>query len=528
MVNKKKEEQFEVDVSSSQVLRNSYFVALKFFIYIAIGLFFVPYLVGRFGTTGYGLIVLAGILNQYIGLVSSSISNSINRFVTVALTEGDANKANVIFNSALHVFFALFLLQIPFYTLGVYKLEVILSFPEIYASSLRFLVVANAICFGMNMMAGGLVTTFVANNRIDTISKIETVCIVFRTILLFAIIEYYGANLIAVGCVELTTSLFRITFIYLLFRREGGPFSIKPGLYSREWFRPVIAMSGWMLLSTFGFILFLNTDVWLLNKFVSPSVAGMYAALLVWPNFIKQLTGQVNAILLPVFTIELAKCNVDRVAGLCVKFSRVLVLVTLILTAPLVVAPNFILHYWKHELLTYYYLMPLIVFYLAFTVPEGILWSVFQADNKMHIKGRNDIICGVLNIVFSYSLIKAGMGEVGVAVGTAVALILRNAVLTPIQVCQILNTSFRPYMKLHFATLVMLLCYSSLGEWLVWDLELTSIGSGVFWFCSSIIIGIAGSLLLICGWRNALQIPELVLTSVRNRRLEDRLLNLFG
>ncbi|MDR3629228.1 MAG: hypothetical protein P4L42_02700 [Desulfocapsaceae bacterium] len=523
----KKVDKFVADTSSGQIVRNGIHILIKFALYILIGLFFVPFLVGQFGTTNYGLIALAGILTQYIGLISESVASSVNRFLLVELNRQNWEGANEIFNSAFVAYLGIYVLQMPLFAIGIWKLDCLISFPEAISRDVRYLVFANVVCYGMNLFMGVLGAVLFAGNRLDILSKLETALLVMRTAALFAVLKIFSANLQYVGHIELLIAALRFGIMCAIFRKYSGHLRLDLRKFSCKWFRPVLHMSGWVFLASFGFALFLNTDVWILNRMVSPALAGVYAALLVWPNFIKQIANQVSALLTPVFTIELAKYNTDKVAQLCLVSSRFLVFVTLAVICPVLVFPKELLGMWKPELAQYAYLLPFMIFYNAFTIPESVLWSVFLAENKMYLKGKNDIICGLMNVIFSIALVGFGLGAVGVAVATAVALIIRNGILTPFQVSHLLKSSFRPYAALHAASCMVLAVAFALCGLYHWGSDTFSplvILSGVF---LSSMVGFFLPILLTYGIKQTLLMFVLLFKSMRDGKIESRLRSLL-
>ena len=98
---------------------NSFFQVLSFVTHVAIGIWLVPYLLGHLGRSAYGLIPIAGMMTQYVALISYSISSAVNRFLTIALQQHATDEANRIFNTAFFSYLAIGLLQIPVFLLVI-------------------------------------------------------------------------------------------------------------------------------------------------------------------------------------------------------------------------------------------------------------------------------------------------------------------------------------------------------------------------------------------------------------------------
>jgi membrane protein EpsK len=70
-----------------QLPRNLLLQVLSFGTSIAVGILLTPYLVSHLGRAAYGLIPLAGVMTQYVSMVTYSISSATGRFLTLALQE---------------------------------------------------------------------------------------------------------------------------------------------------------------------------------------------------------------------------------------------------------------------------------------------------------------------------------------------------------------------------------------------------------------------------------------------------------
>jgi len=88
-----------------QLPRNALMKGFSFVSALIVGLWLVPYLVRQMGTAAYGLVPLAGLLTQYVGIISNCLAQSVTRFLTIELQK-DGGRPNVVFNSAIALFYS--------------------------------------------------------------------------------------------------------------------------------------------------------------------------------------------------------------------------------------------------------------------------------------------------------------------------------------------------------------------------------------------------------------------------------------
>lgn len=64
---------------------------------VIVGLYYTPYLVHQLGIAAYGVVPLALIINQYIGLVTGSLTTSFSRFYSVYLQQKNMKRLQKVF-----------------------------------------------------------------------------------------------------------------------------------------------------------------------------------------------------------------------------------------------------------------------------------------------------------------------------------------------------------------------------------------------------------------------------------------------
>lgn len=453
------QQSFSSDSSVGRIAKNGVFIASQFGIYTLAGFFFIPFLVRQYGAGLYGLIALAGFLTQYVGLISHCVGNSIARYLNVSLNRDSGDEANEIFSTALVANAGFILVQIPFFALGIWKLHWLIDFPKEVAGDFRILVVCNVLVFFTSIIAGVFRTPIQAANRLDIISTIDTVRMSLRLLLLYLLIKNIGAKLWIIGMVDLSLALLNFILLTHLYRKMARHLNFGWRYVTRKWVRPVMNMAGWSIMTTLGGYLLVRTDVWMINRFVGKEMAGIYAAILVWPNFLKQVSKRLATVLAPVYLIDYAKGNSDRVARVGLSAAKLLGCMVALVAGTLFVFAEPLLSLWlgsaSHIHAT---LLRIMIVYLAYTIGENVLWQIFVALNKVHFTGVVNLCAGIVNIVLSIVLIIMGYGAVGVAIASAVAMLLASAVAIPYGVCHALHVPYRAVIWNYvYATLLMLL-----------------------------------------------------------------------
>ena len=433
--------EFKSDSSLKRVMSNGVFSAIQFVAYGLSGIILTPFLLNEFGLELYGLIALAGFLTQYIGMISNCVGGSVSRFLNIALNQNDWDGAGEIFSTALVGNLVVVILQIPIYALGIWKLNWLIDFPENMGFDFRILVSCNVLMFFISILVGVVGTPIHAANRLDLGMKIGVVQQAIRLVLLFGLISWAGAKLWIIGVVDLSLSVVGAATTYFFYKMVAARLVFSWRLVTPKWFKPIISMAGFMMISLLANCLFFKTDVWMLNRFVDAKIAGIYAALLVWPNFLTQVASRLAGLVGPTYFIDYARGDLKRVLG-SVLFTEKLISFFAIFSASFFVFfSERVLSVWIRREPTQFEGRLLILFFVtaSFSVCSEAIWRIFQVFNRPKVPGIVALLCGVLNIVLSLTLIYFGAGAYGVVAGTMISSLVLKAFFQPWYAARLLN-----------------------------------------------------------------------------------------
>ncbi len=481
-----------------QLPKNVAMAVVSFITYALIAIWLTPYLVSHLGTAAYGLVPLAGLFTQYVAIITAQISRAVNRFLTIEIQKPDGDP-NVVFNSSLALYLILIVIQLPLFAIGVFYADRIFSIPPELKPDALLLLGFSAGSFMISLLGAVFGVSIYSKNRLDIGHLMEMARLIFRLLLIVAVFSLRGPKLRYIGYIDFALNVVLLGAGIVIWKK------ITPQLHISfrqiEWrvLGPVFHMSLWSLLNQLGSLLYLRTDIWIINRFISPVVAGQYAAILVVSNFIRKLANLGNGQIGPVTMSYWAKGErgeLRRMLSFSVKlFSFGLALPIALLCAN----ANHILRMWLGEGFSDCSLLfTVLTIHLCINTSVYPLFHLFAASNSVRIPALVTFFMGIVNVTASYLLgVSAGMGALGVALATAIVLSLKNAFFTPIYSARILKLSAWSFMgpllgSIPVMGLAYLLTLMPVAEWFL-------LGAGTLagmilqaaWVCL-----IAG----LCGW----------------------------
>lgn len=432
-----------------QLPRNMVCQVLSFVLRIGIGLWLVPYLVHHLGRAAYGLIPIAGIMTQYVSLISQSISGAVSRFLIIALQRNDEHDANRIFNTAFFSYLALALLQIPVFGLVIFYANTIFTIPTELYEDVIILLICSAAAFVVGLVSSVFGVPIYANNRLDIARGLDIGHQVSRLTGIVVLFLAFGPALRYVGYVDLTISIVRCATTVVVGKWLAP--TLRLDLHAYDWrkVRQLTAMGGWLLINYIGFLLFLRVDIWVCNRFVGADAAGDYAVVLQWSALIRQSGQLLSSVIGPMIVIYYARSEIERLIRLTGFSVRIFSLVMAIPISILCVFSSSLLTLWLGE--SFSHLAPLMVVmlcHLIINVSVGPLFMVQTAMNKVKWPALVTVAMGAVNIILAISFAKYfGWGIYGVAMASAIVLTCKNGLFTPIYGALILHRPWYAFLK---------------------------------------------------------------------------------
>jgi membrane protein EpsK len=432
-----------------QLPRNVLLQVLSFATSITVGILLTPYLVRHLGRAAYGLIPIAGVMTQYVSIITHSVSSATGRFLTIALQRNDIQDANRILNTAFFSYVALSTIQIPVFGLIIYYANSIFTIPpELYADAI-ILLVCSATSFLIGLIAGVFGVPIYANNRLDISRSIDVVAQITRIAGIVVLFVLFGPALRYVGYVSLVIGISTTTVTILIGKRLAPVLKLNIRVYDWSQLRQIMGMGGWLLVNYIGFLFFLKMDVWICNRFISAEAAGEYAAVYQWSGLIRQAGTLLSGVIGPMIIIYYARAEVNRLVRLAQVSVRVFCLLLAIPTSILCVCSSSILRLWLGE--SFAHLGPLMVIMLwHLTINIGILplFNIQTTLNRVRVPALVSCGLGVVNLALAISLVRMfGWGLYGVATASAVALTVKNALFTPVYAAIILEQPWHTFIR---------------------------------------------------------------------------------
>lgn len=396
--------QSDRSLQTIQTRRNFYTNLLSLAATVVIGIIYTPYLTRSLGPSAYGLVPLALIINQYIGVVTSALTGSFSRFYVVALQKGDIKEAERTICTSFAVILSIILFLTPMMVFLVSRVDSFFRIPPQHIRSAKILFSFTILSFFLSLMTGVFSVTIYALNRIDLLNWPKIFRSFGKLVLLVFFFELFEVDVRFIGITGLVLESAAIVYSYLLFRRyRPKGLSINPFKASSSVFRVVFIMASWVLLQYFGDTVLYRIDNIIVNRHWSIVESGALGAVTDISQFISSIVNVVSSLYGPLILIAYAKKRHEEVIRLSTTNSYIVGIIAAVLSGFIAGFSGPIVTYWlgpKFPVNDQYSIWLSIKVCLApYMAAGGVLYFTCNAWNKVRLPAILTVVIGLFNLL---------------------------------------------------------------------------------------------------------------------------------
>ena len=278
-----------------------------FLITYSISFFLSPYIVGVLGEDAYGFVSLAQNFTNYIALATVALNSLAGRFISIAVFEGNHEKARRYYTSVLIVNAILTLILIIPCTIVVFNLEKILSIPTHLISDVKILFAMIFAGFFVSLFSSLFSVGVFVENKLYLTARVNVISAILRLITTLVLFLVFPAKIFFMGIVSLTVNLNSLCWQYFFKRKYLPGINAKMSLFDGGKIKELLKAGSWSLVGQLSGILNSGLDLLITNQFVSSEAMGVLAIASTLPTLIHAVLGSVSSSFTPDLTKDFAK-----------------------------------------------------------------------------------------------------------------------------------------------------------------------------------------------------------------------------
>lgn len=416
---------------------------VEFFAIALVTLAMTPFIIRSLGDNMYGLWVFVGSFLGYYGLMDFGLNSAVQRFLSKAIGLKDDIEANKIINTSLHIFTVLGLLALLFSILLAYFMPVFIkNISEIlvFRSIVIILGVNFAIGFPMRVFFG----IMTANLRYELSTIIELFKLVARTILIIIYLKT-GYGIIALALITLFVDLTGYAVRYVMIKKLYRSVIFSKRFFDIKKIRSLFGYSVYTFISQVADQLRFNINNLIITAFIGLSAVTLYSIAARLVRYFIDLVSAAIGILTPVFSQYEAKGDYKSIKEKFIFTTKISSYLSIMIGGIIIIFGRAFIQRWVgREYLSAYPILVILTIPIVIALMQAPSLQLLYGISKHKFFAISNSIEGIVNLILSLILVKK-FGLMGVALGTAIPMVIIKLFIQPVYTCKIIKLDIRRY-----------------------------------------------------------------------------------
>lgn len=393
-------------MSNNQVRTNLFFNILSLSTNVLIGIFYTPYLISNLGLVAYGIIPLALIINQYISVVTGSLTSALTRFYSISLRQNKKEEASKYLSTSLIIICMLIFLLI--FPLGYFisNVSTFFNIPNELVNDSKYLFTYTILSFFISLISSVLNITLYAYNRLDLMNIIKIIRVIGKFIFIVLMFKIISINIKYIGLANLFTEIIIVlTSIIFFFKFSQDKVKIKLNNFDKSILISVSSMAFWVIIQQLGDMGLYRIDNIIINKFWSTKESGIIGAFAELGNYTTTIASVISSLFGPLILIAYANEDKEEVKKLTIGRSLSVGILIAVMVGILGGFSPVILNIWLgKEFLPYNSWLMIKLILIPFYSAAGVFSFGLRALNKVRFPAIFTITLGIVNFLIIYYL----------------------------------------------------------------------------------------------------------------------------
>lgn len=384
-------------VDKKRITKNSLVLYLRMLITLPISLWTVRIVLEGLGVEDYGIYNVVGGFVAMFGIVSSSLSASISRYITYELGTGNAEKLKTIFGTCVKIQFIISGLILALAeTVGLWFVNCRLNVPTTQMVAVNWVFQFSVFTFLINLISVPYNATIIAHERMKIFAYVEITSAFAKIGVAYLLFVFSSQRLIIYALLLLLINLF-IRIFYGFYC--AGNFEETRGKAKSDLSltKDIFGFAGWNFIGSISRILSDQGVNVLLNLFFGPIVNAARGVAMQVSGVATSFSGNFMTAINPQITKSFASNEKKESIELCILGSRMGFFLMYIIALPIIITAPILMKLWLKDVPEYSVIfVRLILINSLIEVLSNTLITLMLATGKI----RNyQIIVGACNFL---------------------------------------------------------------------------------------------------------------------------------
>ena len=464
---------------------------ISLFAHIIIGFLLTPFIIRSLDRKGYGIWTLICSFVGYYGLINLGIGSAITRYIARYTAQKDIKSLNQVVSTALAIFVITSALILILTFLFGDLLANFLNVEKALHSNFIYLLWIICIVVGISFF-GDLFSSIVIAREHYFARNMFVVCQELLRVVLTVLFIKMGWGIIGVGLAFLISEFCGMVFSAFLLRIFASDIKISINSVNLMTLKMLFVYGGVTTIISIADILRINIDSFVIAKYITIEAVAIYGVGSLIIKYMTKVITSTMTVLRPRFASLEGSNNMEQLKKLFLRSLSISAFLSFGLSfCAITFGPKFILIWIGSDYDYSIYILSILATSYAFGLSQTPAINLMYSINKHHYYAFFTILEALANL--SLSIFLAGQyGIIGVAMGTAIPMIIMKCFIMPVYVSRIIDISLSEYLKSFIKPLLTIIIF--LYIFYIFDFDTLILNNNLFLYFS--IVSVFGILYL--------------------------------
>ncbi len=402
-----------------------------------IGLIMVPFLLGKFGREGYGLMALLGVIVGLTTIVDLGVRAALARHLAEQVAKKDTKRFNELASTALVLYLVIgSVCAVACLVLVPLLARVFNVSPKLMPQAVFLIRWYGSSSVMLSFIGPVFAATIISNNRFDLANYLAIGVGIVRGLGILAVVGLTDAGLYGWAGVSLCGQVLLLVMHGFMAHRIWPSLAIRLAHFRRDALRPLFSLGSYLFAFKMTHLLSVRSDPIVITTFFSPAGVSLYNPGGSLPRLVRPLVNTLSSQLHPIATAYHVTGKAERLQAVLLRGTRYTLLMGIPVCVILGVFAMPIMRLWLERVLGADYRIPALImtgWAVAdlFMYAGGSQWPVLLAMNRLKFLVWIHVPAGILNVLVSIILVGyTSLGIPGIMVATVIIAAIRRPILT--------------------------------------------------------------------------------------------------
>jgi len=411
---------------------------------VVVSFFMMPFIVGQLGDHWYGIWVILGSFATYYYILDFGLAFAVTRYVTTSIEKQEYEQANIIINTSLVIYSLIAVLILVVAAIIAFFSAVFVTSPE----ELRLIRIV-IVVMGLNMAIefpfkafAGIIQAYL---RYDLLTYSHFISFSLRTMAVLYFLSH-GHGILTLSIISLCSNQLSNVMFFFVARHLFQQLRIDIRLFRKSEVKELFTYSIWAFLTQIANQMRFRVDSLVIGGILSASAVTHYFIGARLVEYFRTLVYKATNMMTPVFTKYHARNDKAAIREKLLFITRINTILAIFGGGIIIIVGKaFIINWMGPDYTDAYPVLITLILAIMVQIIVNPLDNLLYAINRHRFLAILNSVEGLVNLMLSLILIHR-YGILGVAVATAIPLLVARIFFIPVYACRQIELSLWKYL----------------------------------------------------------------------------------